>query len=182
MTEYFFQSLLDGNPGFCQASSRAFRLAFFCPMKECAGNTPGWCVLRDIDTKEQRMTSELILHHYDFSCYSEKVRLILGLKGLIWRSVEISPVLPKPDYMPLTGGDPRAPALQIGADVFCDSKRIIEELERRFPQPSLDPGPDVAAQRALIAGLEYWTDSVLTRNAINYTSCVHGEAPRFTVE
>jgi glutathione S-transferase len=84
--------------------------------------------------------------------------------------------------MPLTGGYRRAPALQIGADVFCDSKRIIEELERRFPQPSIYPGPDVAAQRTFIAGLEYWTDSVFTRNAINYISCVHAEAPRFTPE
>lgn len=128
------------------------------------------------------MTTELILHHYDFSSYSEKVRLVLGLKGLTWRSVEISPVLPKPDYLPLTGGYRRAPALQIGADVFCDSKRIIEELERRFPQPSVYPGPDVAAQRTFIAGLEYWTDSVFTRNAINYISCVHAEAARFTPE
>jgi glutathione S-transferase len=84
--------------------------------------------------------------------------------------------------MPLTGGYRRAPALQIGADVFCDSKRIIEELERRFPQPSIYPGPDVAAQRTFIAGLEYWTDSVFTRNAINYISCVHAEAARFTPE
>jgi glutathione S-transferase len=128
------------------------------------------------------MTTELILHHYDFSSYSEKVRLVLGLKGLTWRSVEISPVLPKPDYLPLTGGYRRAPALQIGADVFCDSKRIIEELERRFPEPSIYPGPDAAAQRTFIAGLEYWTDSVFTRNAINYISCVHAEATRFTPE
>lgn len=126
------------------------------------------------------MAAELILHHYDFSSYSEKVRLVLGLKGLSWRSVDIPPVLPKPDYLPLTGGYRRAPALQIGADVFCDSKRIIEELERRFPEPSIYPGPDVAAQRTIMAGLEYWTDSVLTRNAINYISCVHAEAARFT--
>jgi glutathione S-transferase len=128
------------------------------------------------------MTTELILHHYDFSSYSEKVRLVLGLKGLTWRSVEISPVLPKPDYLPLTGGYRRVPALQLGADVFCDSKRIIAELERRFPQPSVYPGPDVAAQRTFIAGIEYWTDSVFTRNAINYISCVHAEAARFTPE
>ena len=100
------------------------------------------------------MVAELILHHYDFSNYSEKVRLVLGLKGLSWRSVEIPPVLPKPDYLPLTGGYRRAPALQIGAEVYCDTVRITEELERRFPQPSLYPGPDVAAQRACIAGLE----------------------------
>lgn len=28
------------------------------------------------------MAAELILHHYDFSNYSGKVRLVLGLKGL----------------------------------------------------------------------------------------------------
>ena len=128
------------------------------------------------------MAAELILHHYDFSNYSEKVRLVLGLKGLSWRSVDIPPVLPKPDYLPLTGGYRRAPALQIGADIFCDTKRIIEELERRFPESSIYPGPDGVAQGALIAGLEYWTDSVFTRNAINYTSCLHANAPRFTPE
>ena len=46
------------------------------------------------------MAAELILHHYDFSNYSEKVRLVLGLKGLSWRSVDISPVLPKYDTTP----------------------------------------------------------------------------------
>ena len=126
------------------------------------------------------MSSELILHHYDFSNYSEKVRLVLGLKRLSWRSVEIPPTLPKPDYIPLTGGYRRAPALQIGADVFCDTARIVEELERRFPQPTLYPGPDSVAQRAFIAGLERWTDATLTRNTINYISCEHADAARFT--
>lgn len=146
----------------------------------CGSSEPRSIILLALEKKKGRMTHELILHHYDFSSYSEKVRLVLGLKGLTWRSVEISPVLPKPDYMPLTGGYRRAPSLQIGADVFCDSKRIIEELERRFPEPSIHPGPDATLQRTLIASLEYWTDSVLTRNAINYTSCVHPEAERFT--
>ena len=126
------------------------------------------------------MSSELILHHYDFSNYSEKVRLVLGLKRLSWRSVEIPPTLPKPDYIPLTGGYRRAPALQVGADVFCDTARIVEELERRFPQPTLYPGPDPVAQRAFIAGLERWTDATLTRNTINYISCEHADAARFT--
>jgi Glutathione S-transferase, N-terminal domain len=43
------------------------------------------------------MAAELILHHYNFSNYSEKVRLVLGLKGLSRRSVDIPPVLPKYD-------------------------------------------------------------------------------------
>ena len=68
---------------------------------------------------------ELILHHYDVSNFSEKVRLILGLKELSWDSVQIPATAPKPDYTPLTGGYRRTPALQIGADVYCDTRGII---------------------------------------------------------
>ncbi len=128
------------------------------------------------------MAPELILHHYDFSCFSEKVRLVLGMKGLRWRSVSIPPTLPKPDYMPLTGGYRRAPALQIGADVFCDSVRIVEELEERFPEPSVYPGPNHREQWAFAAALQGWTDSTLLRCTINYISCLHADAPRFTPE
>ncbi len=32
--------------------------------------------------------SEIILHHYQLSPYSEKIRLALGLKAQSWRSVE----------------------------------------------------------------------------------------------
>jgi glutathione S-transferase len=125
---------------------------------------------------------ELILHHYDFSSFSEKVRLVLGIKGIPWRSVSIPSTLPKPDYMPLTGGYRRAPALQIGADVYCDSVRIIAELEARFPEPSIYPGPDKIAQRGFTAGLERWTDAVLIRTTINYISSLHPEGARFTPE
>jgi glutathione S-transferase len=128
------------------------------------------------------MDSGLILHHYDFSSFSEKVRLVLGIKNLSWRSVEIPSTLPKPDYLPLTGGYRRAPSLQIGADVYCDSKRIIEELERRFPEPSIYPGPDRLAQRAFTAALERWTDSILLRTTINYISSAYPEGARFTPE
>jgi glutathione S-transferase len=126
--------------------------------------------------------AELILHHYDFSSFSEKVRLVLGIKGIPWRSVSIPSTLPKPDYMPLTGGYRRAPALQIGADVYCDSVRIIAELEERFPEPSIYPGPDRNAQRGFVAGIERWTDAVLIRTTINYISALHPEAERFTPE
>ena len=48
--------------------------------------------------------SPLILHHYDFSNFAEKARLMLGFKGLAWRGVEIPPITPKPKLTPLTGG------------------------------------------------------------------------------
>ena len=82
------------------------------------------------------MTDIIILHHYDISPYSEKVRLGLGLKGLAWASVEIPVIMPKPDLTALTGGYRKAPVLQIGADIYCDSQLIMRELERRHPSPS----------------------------------------------
>jgi glutathione S-transferase len=62
------------------------------------------------------------------------------------------PVLPKPDLMALTGGYRRAPVLQIGADIYCDSALIIAELEQRYPQPALATGPQ-AAQADLLGRL-----------------------------
>ncbi len=100
---------------------------------------------------------ELILHHYPQSPVSEKVRIVLGMKGLAWRSVEIPRLPPKPLYYPLTGGYRRTPALQIGADVYCDSRCIIDELERRFPEPSLTPG----GGQGMIWGAGQWTDGPL---------------------
>jgi glutathione S-transferase len=101
----------------------------------------------------------LILHHYDFSNFAEKVRLALGFKGLAWHSVIIPPVLPKPDLIPLTGGYRRTPVLQIGADIWCETRLIIRELERRHPELTLYP-PTLQANAEAIA---YWSENRLTR-------------------
>jgi glutathione S-transferase len=96
---------------------------------------------------------EVILHNFATSPFSEKIRLIFGMKGLSWRSVEIPMILPKPDLMPLTGGYRKTPVMQIGADIYCDTQRIIRELERRFPEPGLMlRGPGLAY------GLGFWAD------------------------
>jgi glutathione S-transferase len=88
------------------------------------------------------MPDEFILHHYDTSPFSEKVRVVFGLKGLAWRSVRIPNIMPKPDLVPLTGGYRRTPVMQIGADVFCDTQVILAEIERRAPAPSMTDGLD----------------------------------------
>lgn len=102
--------------------------------------------------------SEIILHHYWPSPVAEKVRVVLGMKRLAWRSVEIPRVPPKPDVIALTGGYRRTPVMQIGADIYCDSQCIIRELERRFPEPRL--------HSPLVWGLSRWTDGELFSHVI----------------
>ncbi len=99
--------------------------------------------------------SDLILHHYDVSPYAEKIRLAMGLKGLAWRSVHIPMVAPKPDLTALTGGYRLTPVLQIGADIYCDTRRIVAVLEERKPEPSVYP----AGQVARTQGLSFWGES-----------------------
>ncbi|MEM9305467.1 MAG: glutathione S-transferase [Pseudomonadota bacterium] len=80
--------------------------------------------------------SALILHHHDPSPFAEKIRLLFGLKGLSWQSVQVSMVMPRPHMTALTGGYRRIPVLQIGADVYCDTALICREIERRHPEPA----------------------------------------------
>ena len=97
--------------------------------------------------------SDIILHHYPTSPFSEKIRVAFGIKKLAWRSVEIPNMMPKPDLVPLTGGYRKTPVMQIGADIFCDTQIILRELERRFPSPSLFP-----YGRGLPYALAFWSD------------------------
>lgn len=88
--------------------------------------------------------SEIILHHYDTSPFSEKVRVMLGVKALSWRSVVQPVIMPKPELIPLTGGYRRIPVLQVDADVYCDTQVILAELEARHPRPPVVKGADWA--------------------------------------
>lgn len=104
----------------------------------------------------------LILHHYNDSPFSEKVRLALALKNLKWASVEISPIMPRPDLIPLTGGYRRTPVMQIGADIYCDTSLILRELDARYPiQPLALPGHE-----GLTSMVASWTDTRWFQNSV----------------
>jgi len=90
------------------------------------------------------MAQEIILHHYDTSPFSEKVRVMLGVKGLSWRSVIQPVIMPKPELIPLTGGYRRIPVMQVGADVYCDTQVILAEIEARHRKPDVIRGADWA--------------------------------------
>jgi glutathione S-transferase len=100
------------------------------------------------------MSHDLILHHYDFSSFSEKIRLVMGWKGLAWEGVVIPPVAPKPNLTALTGGYRHTPVLQIGADIYCDTRLIARELDRRHPMPALCP----EHLRGFAFALEGWAE------------------------
>jgi glutathione S-transferase len=110
------------------------------------------------------MTSiPLILHHFEASPFSEKIRLAFGFKKLAWNSVVTSRVMPRPDLVPMTGGYRRTPTVQIGADIYCDTQIILRELEARFPQPTLFP----AGHDGLPWALGMWSDRPFFQNTVN---------------
>ena len=115
--------------------------------------------------------SGLILHHYDFSNFAEKARLMLGFKGLAWRGVEQPPILPKPDLAPLTGGYRHIPVLQDGADLWCDTRLIARELERRVPLPSLFP----EAARGAADAIAWWAEHQFMRPVALFVSGVNAD-------
>lgn len=106
--------------------------------------------------------SDLVLHHYNESPYAEKIRALLGYKGLNWRSVIVPRIAPKPDLVALTAGYRKVPVLQIGADVFCDTRLIALELERLAPSPATQGSGwnDI---------VEHWVDLNLFGKAVAYT-------------
>jgi len=102
-------------------------------------------------------TPMLILHHYETSPFSEKIRKLFALKRLAWRAVEQPSIMPKPDLLPLTGGYRRIPVLQIGADVYCDTQLIARILERLHPEPTVCPG----GSQATCEAWNLWADRLV---------------------
>ena len=121
----------------------------------------------------------IIFHHFDASPFSEKIRLVFGFKQLAWRSVRVSPIMPRPDLMPLTGGYRRTPTMQIGADIYCDTREILREIEARYPEPTLLPQGLAGAAWAL--GM--WTDRAFFQNTVNLVFGALGDkVPREFIE
>ncbi len=106
--------------------------------------------------------SDIILHHYAGSLFSEKIRLLLGYLKLPWRSVVTAPIMPRPLLMPLTGGYRRTPNMQQGADVWCDSKIIAERLAEIAGDTTLHTG--FVSHR-----VAEWADSHLFRIVVAVT-------------
>jgi glutathione S-transferase len=119
--------------------------------------------------------NDIILHHYAGSPFSEKVRLVFGLKGLAWQSVVVPVMLPKPDVVALTGGYRRTPFMQIGADVYCDTALMCRVIDRLEPRPPLYP----TASAGIAEIVAQWADTALFWAAVPYTMQPAGVAHIF---
>ena len=84
----------------------------------------------------------LRLYRFRYSTNVERVALALAHKGLEVESVAVDPA----DRSPLreVSGQDLVPVLVDGDTVVSDSVRIMQHLERRFPDPPLFPAGEAA--------------------------------------
>ena len=116
------------------------------------------------------MSHGLILHHFEGSPFSEKLRSIFGLKRMAWQSVLIPMAMPKPDVTALTGGYRKTPILQIGSDIYCDTALMAQVID------TLQPDPPLFGQAAMAPMVAAWADSTLFWQAIMNTQTPEARA------
>lgn len=98
--------------------------------------------------------NDLILHHYAMSPFSQKMRSMLGYAALPWQSVIVRESPPRPHLAVLAGGYRKVPLAQDGADVFCDSRIIAEEIAARAGNPGLALAACSAEAQAYVAKVD----------------------------
>lgn len=82
---------------------------------------------------------DFILHHYDFSPFSEKIRTLLGYKSAHYKVVNIPIIMPKPNLVALTGGYRKTPVLQHHNHIYCDTRLMARVIDEQFGNESIFP-------------------------------------------
>jgi glutathione S-transferase len=90
-----------------------------------------------------------ILWHLEISHFNEKARWALDYKGIVHERRSVFPGMQPARARILRGGTSTLPVIDIDGTRIGDSTRIIEELERRWPDPPLYPADPAERQRAL---------------------------------
>ena len=98
----------------------------------------------------------LELIQFPHSHYNEKVRWTLAWKGLPHTRRDLLPGPHAPTVLWLTG-QTQTPVMRFGTEVVAGSARIIDELERRHPEPALLPADPALRRRAL--EWQAWADA-----------------------
>jgi glutathione S-transferase len=90
-----------------------------------------------------------VLYHIEISHYNEKARWALDYKHVPHIRRAPAPMLHMAVAAWLTRGKPTFPVLKLNGDAIGDSTRIIETLEREYPEPALYPQGADDRRRAL---------------------------------
>lgn len=97
----------------------------------------------------------LELYQFEFSGFSEKVRLILDYKGLEYKKIEVTPGIGQIEVFKISG-QRQVPVLKDGDTVIADSTEIALYLDRKYPEKPLIPIEPVARGQCLL--MEEWAD------------------------
>ena len=89
-----------------------------------------------------------VLSHLEISHYNEKVRWALDYKGVAHVRRAVTPGLQELTARRLRAGR-TVPVLEMNGRAIGDSTKIIDEIERRWPQPPLYPADPEERSRAL---------------------------------
>jgi glutathione S-transferase len=89
-----------------------------------------------------------VLWHLEISHYNEKARWALDLKGIAHVRRAVTPALQELTARRLRAGR-TVPILELDGRVIGDSTKIIEAIERRWPEPPLYPVDPDERSRAL---------------------------------
>jgi glutathione S-transferase len=98
--------------------------------------------------RHRSSSSRPVLWHLDVSHYNEKVRWALDFKGIVHTRRAVPPGIHTAVAVALAR-QTTLPVLSLDHCAIGDSTRIIEALERRWPDPPLYPAEAELRERAL---------------------------------
>lgn len=96
----------------------------------------------------------ITLYQFPASHYNEKARWALDLKAVPHERVSLLPGPHAPRMKRLTGRT-QTPVLVDGEHVVAGSAAILAHLERRFPEPALEPAAPGERERALAVARQF---------------------------
>lgn len=116
----------------------------------------------------QVIPNNLILYHYTFSPYARRVVWYLTLRQISYAQCMVPSTMPREVLKELNIAYRRIPLLSHGRDVYCDTRLILEYLEKQYPpsaeHPSITaPSPEGRALCKLL--IRYHNDAGLFARA-----------------
>ena len=100
--------------------------------------------------------TDVELIQFKLSHYNEKARWALDYKSIPHRRTSLLPGPHTPKITKMTGRS-QVPVLRLGDEIVFETVRIIDELERRYPEPALYPAD--AGDRARALEIQDWFDA-----------------------